>query len=108
MERATYTTKSFIVALSLVKRQLTADQAAETAQVEVNSQIERWGEVEDCECPPKEQRLCGFLRDHSSDPLSVDSPSVSSSNLSSIPAHDVDYYDIRRQLGSAACLLSNI
>jgi chaperone required for assembly of F1-ATPase len=49
MERATYTTKSFIVALALVKRQLTADQAAETAQVEVNSQIERWGEVEDCE-----------------------------------------------------------
>lgn len=49
MERATYTTKSFIVALALVKRQLTAEQAAETAQVEVNSQIERWGEVEDCE-----------------------------------------------------------
>ena len=51
MERVTYTTKSFIVALALVKRQLTADQAAETAQVEVNSQIERWGEVEDCESP---------------------------------------------------------
>jgi ATP synthase F1 complex assembly factor 2 len=49
MERATYTTKSFIVALALVKRQLTVEQAAETAQVEVNSQIERWGEVEDCE-----------------------------------------------------------
>lgn len=49
MERATYTTKSFIIALALVKRQLTADQAAETAHVEVNSQIERWGEVEDCE-----------------------------------------------------------
>jgi chaperone required for assembly of F1-ATPase len=49
MERATYTTKSFIVALALVKRHLTADQAAEAAQVEVNSQIERWGEVEDCE-----------------------------------------------------------
>jgi len=70
MERATYTTKSFIVALALVKRQLTADQAAETAQVEVNSQIERWGEVED--------------------------------------SHDVDFHDVRRQLGSAACLLSNI
>ena len=48
MERATYTTKSFIIALALVKRRLTADQAAETAHVEVNSQIERWGEVEDC------------------------------------------------------------
>jgi len=70
MERATYTTKSFIVALALVKRQLTADQAAETAQVEVNSQIQRWGEVED--------------------------------------SHDVDFHDVRRQLGSAACLLSDI
>jgi len=70
MERAVYTTKSFIVALALVKRHLTAEQAAETASVEVNSQIERWGEVED--------------------------------------THDVDYQDARRQLGSAACLLSNI
>jgi len=70
MERAVYTTKSFIVALALVKRHLTAEQAAETAHVEVNSQIERWGEVED--------------------------------------THDVDYQDARRQLGSAACLLSNI
>lgn len=53
MERATYTTKSFIIALALVQRQLTVDQAAEAAQVEVNSQIERWGEVEDCECPSR-------------------------------------------------------
>jgi len=70
MERATYTTKSFIVALALVKRHLTAEEAAETAQVEVNSQIERWGEVED--------------------------------------SHDVDFHDVRRQLGSAACLVSDI
>ena len=67
MERATYTTKSFIVALALVKRHLTADQAAEAAQVEVNSQIERWGEVEDCESPFfQAQRPLGFPRPHSS------------------------------------------
>ena len=48
MERATYITKSFIIALALVKGHLTADQAALAAQVEVSSQIERWGEVEDC------------------------------------------------------------
>ena len=47
MERATYVTKSFLVALALVKRHLTAEQAAQVAQVEVSSQIERWGEVED-------------------------------------------------------------
>jgi ATP synthase F1 complex assembly factor 2 len=70
MERATYTTKSFVIALALVKRHLTSEQAAEAAQAEVNSQIERWGEVED--------------------------------------SHDVDFHDVRRQLGSAACLLSDI
>ena len=47
MERATYTSKSFLVALALVKRQIDVDQAAQAAHVEVNSQIERWGEVED-------------------------------------------------------------
>jgi hypothetical protein len=47
MERATYTTKSFIIALALVKKHLTVEQAALAAQVEVASQIERWGEVED-------------------------------------------------------------
>jgi chaperone required for assembly of F1-ATPase len=47
MERATYTTKSFIIALALVKRHLTVEQASLAATVEVCSQIERWGEVED-------------------------------------------------------------
>ncbi|EKM83023.1 hypothetical protein AGABI1DRAFT_69157 [Agaricus bisporus var. burnettii JB137-S8] len=47
MERATYTTKSFIIALALVFRSLTPEQAALAASVEVKSQIERWGEVED-------------------------------------------------------------
>ncbi|KIJ68935.1 hypothetical protein HYDPIDRAFT_79686 [Hydnomerulius pinastri MD-312] len=70
MERAVYVTKSFIISLALVKRHLTVEQAALAAQVEVASQIERWGEVED--------------------------------------SHDVDYHDVRRQLGSAACLATNM
>lgn len=68
MERATYMTKSFLIALALVKRFITVEQASIAARVEVSSQIERWGEVED--------------------------------------SHDVDFHDVRRQLGSAACLLS--
>jgi hypothetical protein len=48
MERATYITKSFLIAFALVHKRLTAEQAALAAQVEVSSQIERWGEVEDC------------------------------------------------------------
>ncbi|KAH9926102.1 ATP12-domain-containing protein [Fomitopsis serialis] len=63
MERATYTTKSFLIALAL--------EAALAAHAEVNSQIERWGEVR-------------------------------------IVTHDVDYHDVRRQLGSAACLVSSL
>ncbi|KZT11625.1 ATP12-domain-containing protein [Laetiporus sulphureus 93-53] len=70
MERATYTSKSFLIALALVMKRITVEQAAQAAHVEVNSQIEKWGEVED--------------------------------------SHDVDYHDIRRQLGSAACLISNL
>jgi len=70
LERATYASKSLIIALALVKKHLSVEEAALAATVEVNSQIERWGEVED--------------------------------------THDVDYHDVRRQLGSAACLLSTV
>ncbi|KAF5330724.1 hypothetical protein D9619_005574 [Psilocybe cf. subviscida] len=70
LERATYASKSLIIALALVTKHLSVEQAALTASVEVNSQIERWGEVED--------------------------------------THDVDYHDVRRQLGSAACILSTV
>jgi chaperone required for assembly of F1-ATPase len=48
MERVTLTTKSFIIALALVQGHITAEQAALASHVEVASQIERWGEVEDC------------------------------------------------------------
>lgn len=51
MERATYATKSFIIALALVRQHLTVEQASLAAQVEVASQIQRWGEVEDSEHP---------------------------------------------------------
>ena len=47
MERATYASKSLIIGLGLVKRHLTVEEAARAATVEVDSQIERWGEVED-------------------------------------------------------------
>ena len=47
MERATYGSKSLIIALALIKNHLTVEEAALAATVEVNSQIERWGEVED-------------------------------------------------------------
>ena len=86
MERATYASKSLIIGLALVKKHLTVEQAARAATVEVNSQIERWGEVED-----------------STFSLSAHHDLLSKSALQ---AHDVDYHDIRRQLGSAACLLT--
>ncbi|KAI0691191.1 ATP12-domain-containing protein [Cytidiella melzeri] len=68
MERATYSSKSFLIGLALTLRHITAEEASLASHVEVNSQIQKWGEVED--------------------------------------SHDVDYHDIRRQLASAACLLS--
>lgn len=68
LERAAIASKSLIIALALVKRHFTVEEAARAASVEVDSQIERWGEVED--------------------------------------THDVDYHDVRRQLGSAALVLS--
>lgn len=46
-EKAVHTSKSFIIALALVEGHLTVDDAAKAAHVEVQSQIDRWGEVED-------------------------------------------------------------
>ncbi|KZT35450.1 ATP12-domain-containing protein [Sistotremastrum suecicum HHB10207 ss-3] len=67
LERAVYSTKSFLVAFALLKQRLSVEEAAQASEVEVRSQIQRWGEVED--------------------------------------SHDVDYQDIRRLLGSVACVL---
>lgn len=47
MERATYSSKSLIISLALVMGRLTVEEASLAASVEVDSQIERWGEVED-------------------------------------------------------------
>ena len=48
-ERAVYASKSFVIALAVCRCRLTAHQAAEASHVEVRSQIEQWGEVEDSE-----------------------------------------------------------
>ncbi len=61
MERATYSSKSFLIGLALVMRRLDVDQAAQAAHVEVNSQIELWGEVEDSTLHMLSTHLCIFL-----------------------------------------------
>jgi len=48
LERATYSSKSFLIGLALVLEEITVEEAALASAVEVASQIERWGEVEDC------------------------------------------------------------
>ncbi|KIY66301.1 ATP12-domain-containing protein [Cylindrobasidium torrendii FP15055 ss-10] len=47
MERATYSTKSFLTALALIKEEISVEGASRAARAEVESQIEWWGEVED-------------------------------------------------------------
>lgn len=46
-ERAVMSSKSFLIGLALIKNALTVEQAAQAAHVEMNAQIDRWGEVED-------------------------------------------------------------
>ncbi|CAO3617390.1 unnamed protein product [Cunninghamella blakesleeana] len=46
-ERAVLTSKSFLIGLALVKHAISVEHASQAAQVEINSQMERWGEVED-------------------------------------------------------------
>ncbi|KAL9938749.1 hypothetical protein V8E36_002468 [Tilletia maclaganii] len=65
-ERAVLSSKSFLIALGLLEGKLSVEDAGRAAEVEVASQIERWGEVED--------------------------------------THDVDFHDIRRQLGSVSII----
>ncbi|KAJ2957375.1 hypothetical protein NQZ79_g6919 [Umbelopsis isabellina] len=54
LERAVMSSKSFLIGLALVKRGITVEHAAQAAHVEVNSQIDRWGEVEDSHDVEKE------------------------------------------------------
>lgn len=46
-EKAVMSSKSFLIGLALVKGAWTVEQAAQAAHVEMNAQIDRWGEVED-------------------------------------------------------------
>lgn len=48
-ERAVMASKSYLIALGLAEGHLSVEQAAQAAHVEVQSQIDRWGEVEDSE-----------------------------------------------------------
>lgn len=105
MERVTYVTKSFLIALALVKRHLTAEQASQAAHVEVSSQIQRWGEVEDS----KSTALILNPR------MVINSASFLGTAFTLFllaqprpTAHDVDFHDARRQLGSSACLVTNM
>jgi len=47
LERATLSTKSLIIGLAVIKKHLSVEQAAKTSAVEVDAQIQVWGEVED-------------------------------------------------------------
>lgn len=44
--------KSYLIALALVEGHYSVDDAAKAAHVEVQSQIDRWGEVEDSKSHP--------------------------------------------------------
>lgn len=46
-ERAVLASKSYLIGLALVEGFLSTDEAAKAAHVEVQSQIDKWGEVED-------------------------------------------------------------
>jgi len=46
-ERAVLSSKSFLIALALTEGHISVEDAAGAAHVEVQSQIDRWGEVED-------------------------------------------------------------
>ncbi|KAI9005178.1 hypothetical protein CLU79DRAFT_801455 [Phycomyces nitens] len=46
-EKGVMSSKSFLIGFALIKNALTVEQAAQAAHVEMNAQMERWGEVED-------------------------------------------------------------
>ncbi|KAI9500447.1 hypothetical protein BX070DRAFT_195868 [Coemansia spiralis] len=45
-EKAVMTAKSFLIGLALVEQRISAEEAAMAAQVEANSQMQLWGELE--------------------------------------------------------------
>lgn len=46
-EKAVMSSKSFLIGFALVHKGVTVEQAAQAAHVEMNAQMDRWGEVED-------------------------------------------------------------
>lgn len=46
-EKAVMSSKSFLIGFALVHKGITVEHAACAAQVEMNAQMDRWGEVED-------------------------------------------------------------
>ncbi|KAJ3184205.1 ATP synthase complex assembly protein atp12 [Geranomyces variabilis] len=54
-EKAVMSSKSFVVALALVKGRIDASDGARAARLEVLHQIERWGEVEDAHDVEREE-----------------------------------------------------
>ena len=85
-ERAVLTSKSFVLSLALVEGKLSVEEAVQCAQVEVQSQIDRWGQVAS-----------------GSSFLSL----LHKAALMSSIAHDIDDADARQRLGSAAVVLIN-
>jgi ATP synthase F1 complex assembly factor 2 len=46
-EKAVMSSKSFLIGFALVHKGISVEHAAQAAQVEMNAQMDRWGEVED-------------------------------------------------------------
>jgi ATP synthase F1 complex assembly factor 2 len=85
-ERAVMSSKSFLIGLALIHRAVSVEEAAQAAHVEVNAQIDRWGEVEDSKLLLKKRKSILFIYHHDL-------------------GHDVEREHIRQTLGSVAIAL---
>ena len=56
-ERAVISSKSFVIALALIQRRITVEEAARAARLETIAQIDRWGMVEDSHDVDQEDML---------------------------------------------------
>jgi ATP synthase F1 complex assembly factor 2 len=56
-EKAVMSSKSFLIGFALVHKGITVEHAAQAAHVEMNAQMDRWGEVEDSKFFGKKQKL---------------------------------------------------
>lgn len=85
-EKAVMSSKSFLIGFALVHKGISVEHAAQAAHVEMNAQMDRWGEVEDS----KFKILYWFAS--------------CSINLGFV-GHDVEREYIRQTLGSVAITL---